>query len=409
MQFFKLFIMFLIIFSLIIFSAIFYIKIRLIDLLPFSKTIKLFLLILITFFIYTIPLHIIINKAGLGSKYSDILTLYGFISISFLILLFVVLLSKDIFLSFFLIAKKFIALTYYKKKSIELIVDPDRRQFILNSINSGVFSIAGLLSIYSYFNAKSPPQVKKVIIPIKYISKDIENLSIVQISDIHISATIKKNFVQMIVDKVNSLKPDIIVFTGDIADGPVSRLKNDAAPLNDLQAKYGKFFVTGNHEYYSGALQWIRFLENSGFTVLTNENRIIKHEQSKILIGGVPDFRASHFIKDHKPDPFKAISNAEDSDIKILLAHQPKSIYDAQKAGFDIQLSGHTHGGQLWLFGYIVLLDQPFIKGLHKYKNTQIYVSQGTGYWGPPLRLGTCSEITLINFKNILKDQNGIS
>ena len=263
-------------------------------------------------------------------------------------------------------------------------------------MNAGIMAASGILTAYGLFESRRSPEIKKVLIPIKNLPDDLSGFTIAQITDIHVSPTIKRDWVKIIVDKVNRLSPDIIAFTGDLADGSVERLQNDVAPLSDLEAKYGKYFVTGNHEYYSGINRWINEIKRLGFTVLINEHRIIRHGKARIFLGGVTDYKGGQFYKSHASSPKAAIEGALPSDIKLLLAHQPKNIFSAAKAGFDLQISGHTHGGQFFPWNYVVCLDQPFVSGLHKFKNTQIYVNNGTGYWGPPLRLGVPSEITLL-------------
>ena len=204
---------------------------------------------------------------------------------------------------------------------------------------------------------------------------------------------------ESVVNKVNALAPDIVAYTGDLADGSVERLWKEIEPLSGLTATYGNFFVTGNHEYYWGINEWIECAKRLGFTVLLNENRTIYHNQGRILLGGVADYRAGHFIKDHASSPEKSLAGASNADVKILLAHQPKSIFKSSKAGYDLQISGHTHGGQFFPWNYLVCLDQPFTEGLHKFHNTLIYVSRGTGFWGPPVRLCAPAEITLLKLK----------
>jgi len=194
---------------------------------------------------------------------------------------------------------------------------------------------------------------------------------------------------------VNELKPDLVALTGDLADGLVDQLRDDVAPIADLKAPYGSYFVTGNHEYYSGSKQWLNEVSRLGFTVLLNEHRIINCGNSHLLLAGVTDYSGGQFSPVHRSDPAKAIANAPQCDVKILLAHQPKSIYTAEKAGFDYVISGHTHGGQYFPYHFLTALAQPYLSGFHKYGRTQIYVSRGAGYWGPQIRIGARSEITI--------------
>jgi predicted MPP superfamily phosphohydrolase len=186
----------------------------------------------------------------------------------------------------------------------------------------------------------------------------------------------------------------MVALTGDLVDGFVAELGPETEPLRDLSAPFGLFFVTGNHEYYFNAPAWVRHVESLGMTVLNNSHRLIEKDGGRILMAGVTDLMAGRFVSSHASDPFKAMENAPDSDVKILLAHQPKSVYQAEKAGFDIQLSGHTHGGQMFPWNLLIALNQPFLAGLYTHGNTRLYVSRGTGYWGPPMRIGAPSEIT---------------
>ena len=195
---------------------------------------------------------------------------------------------------------------------------------------------------------------------------------------------------------VNGLGADMVALTGDLVDGTVSQLEKDVAPLAEVKSELGNFFVTGNHEYYSGVQAWVKKIRALGFTVLLNEHRIISRGNGRILVGGVTDYRGGYFMESHRTDPGKAAVGAPAADLRILLAHQPKNIFGASNAGFDLQISGHTHGGQFFPWNFFIGLNQPFVKGLHRYRKTMIYVSRGTGYWGPPVRVGAPSEITLL-------------
>jgi hypothetical protein len=202
--------------------------------------------------------------------------------------------------------------------------------------------------------------------------------------------------VEEIVGVVNTLNADIVALTGDLVDGSVEQLAYDVAPLKQIKSALGNYFVTGNHEYYSGVVEWVAELKRLGFSVLLNENQIITRGKAKLLLAGVSDYRGGNFLPSHRSDPQKALNGAPPADAKILLAHQPKNIFDAAKAGYDLQISGHTHGGQFFPWNLLVGFAQPYVSGLHTHQNTRIYVSRGTGYWGPPLRVGSPSEITLI-------------
>jgi len=243
------------------------------------------------------------------------------------------------------------------------------------------------------------PRVVRVGVPIAGLPADLEGFRIVQISDMHVGATIKRRFVRAVVDAVNALEPDLIAFTGDVADGKVAALAAEVAPLAGLKAPAGKYFVSGNHEYYWDAVGWLREVERLGFTVLTNAHRIVTRGAGRLLIAGVTDTSGGRFVQGHASNPAAALAGAPATDVKVLLAHQPRSAFAAREVGFDLQLSGHTHGGQYFPFNFLVRLFQPFAHGLHRVEGMWLYVSRGTGYWGPPLRLGAPSEITVIELR----------
>ena len=293
------------------------------------------------------------------------------------------------------ILKKF---SFFNKRSeadAKEWLNHERRQFLQYSMNIGLIVASSSLAVHGLSNGLSLPEVKEIDIEIENLPSDLEGLSIVQITDLHISSAIRRNWVQNLVERVNVLDPDIIAFTGDIADNVYAEISYDAAPLAGLTARLGKFFVTGNHEYMHGVEEWIQEMENMDFTVLLNSHRLIPHGCSLILIGGVADYSApSH--SSHASSPVEAMGDGFKADVKILLAHQPLSVYEAARAGFDLQLSGHTHGGQFGLGSWLRSFVQPFQSGLYKYKNTQLYVSNGAGYVGPPVRLGAPSEISLL-------------
>jgi len=257
--------------------------------------------------------------------------------------------------------------------------------------------VALLVTAIGFVNARRVARVVRVEVPIAGLPAALDGYSIAQISDIHVGPTIKRPYLNAIVTKVNGLKPDAIAVTGDLVDGSVQRLAMHTEPLARLSAPDGTFFVTGNHEYYSGAEQWIAEVRRLGLRVLMNEHVIRKRGDAALMIAGVTDYGAQHFNPAHKSDPQRAIAGApRDVAVKILLAHQPRSAPAAAEAGFDLQLSGHTHGGQFFPWNLFVPLQQPFVAGLNRVRSLWVYTSRGTGYWGPPKRFGAPSEITLV-------------
>jgi predicted MPP superfamily phosphohydrolase len=245
--------------------------------------------------------------------------------------------------------------------------------------------------------ARRRPAVRAVDIPVAGLPEALRGFSIAQISDVHVGPTIKRGFVEGIVDRVNGLHVDLIAVTGDLVDGSVAQLSHHTAPLAGLVARHGAFFVTGNHEYYSGERAWTEEIRRLGLRVLKNEHVVLNHDDESLVLAGVTDYGAHHFDPAQQSDPAAALHGApSDAGVKILLAHQPSSASAAASAGFDLQLCGHTHGGQFWPWNLFVGFFQPFTGGLHRLKNLWVYVSRGTGYWGPPNRFGVPSEITHI-------------
>jgi hypothetical protein len=256
-------------------------------------------------------------------------------------------------------------------------------------------TLALCMSFIGFINARRRAVVRHVDVPITGLPAALNGFSIVQISDVHVGTTIKNGYVSRIVDAVNALDADMIAVTGDLVDGSVQRLSSHTAPLGRLSARHGVFFVTGNHEYYSGANAWIAEIRRLGLSVLLNEHVVLEHGGEAVVVAGVTDYSAHRFDPTQRSDAKAAISGAPArAGVKVLLAHQPRSAFDAAKAGFDLQLSGHTHGGQFFPWNLLVKLIEPFAAGLHRLDKLWVYVSRGTGYWGPPKRFGAPSEIT---------------
>ncbi|MEK6609137.1 MAG: metallophosphoesterase, partial [Myxococcota bacterium] len=221
-------------------------------------------------------------------------------------------------------------------------------------------------------------------------------LTIVQLTDLHVGPTLGRAFVAEVVTRTNALTPDLVAITGDLVDGSPERLQDAVAPLAELRARHGVYFVTGNHEYYSGADAWLPALARLGIRTLRNERVTIGAGAAAFDLAGVDDFTALGMADGHGPDLPRALAGRDPSRAVVLLAHQPRAVHEAARLGVDLQLSGHTHGGQIWPFRWIVRLAQPFVAGLHRVGATQIYVSRGTGFWGPPMRLCEPAEISRI-------------
>lgn len=257
--------------------------------------------------------------------------------------------------------------------------------------------LAALLTLLGFANARRQPAVRNVDVAIAGLPAALHGFSIAQITDIHVGPTIKGPYLERIVNAVNSLEADLIAVTGDLVDGSVSHLAAEMTSLSRLTARHGAFFVTGNHEYYSGVEGWVVHLRGLGMRVLMNEHVVLRHAGEALVVAGVTDFSAHHFYPDQRSDPAAALAGAPlNTGLRLLLAHQPRSAFAAEAAGFQLQLSGHTHGGQFLPWNFLVRLQQPFTAGLVRLGDLWIYTSRGSGYWGPPKRLGAPSEITRI-------------
>lgn len=260
---------------------------------------------------------------------------------------------------------------------------------------AAVPALALVASLAGFINARRRAGVVTVDVPIDGLPEALDGFTIAQISDIHVGPTIKRGYVEAIVDAVNALRPDLIAVTGDIVDGRVARLAPHTRPLGRLSAKYGTYLVTGNHEYYSGVDAWVDEFERLGLTVLMNRHVVIRHGGAPLVVAGVTDYSAGHFDSSHASDPHAALRGAPlDAPVKLLLAHQPRTAPAAADAGYTLQLSGHTHGGQFFPWNFFVRFQQPFTAGLHRLARLWVYTSRGTGYWGPPKRICAPSEIT---------------
>lgn len=250
------------------------------------------------------------------------------------------------------------------------------------------------LSLLAVVMAFKGPRVRTDSIQ---VSQSGESLKIVQISDLHVGPLIGKKYVQRVVDQILSLNPDIVVATGDIGDASVSEAAESVHLLSQVSVRFPCFYVPGNHEYYWGGDLWVEKMTQIGFRVLLSRGeRVEIPGKIKLWMGGVPDPQGQSFISSHVHRADHAMSGGRDLDghFKILLAHQPKSYLHAEEAGFDLMMCGHTHGGQFFPFNFLVGFFNPFSRGMNRYKNLWIYVNLGTGFWGPPMRLGAVAEIT---------------
>ena len=334
---------------------------------------------------------IALRMSGNESKLIDRLSFLGYTSLGFFTLSFFIFVAKDMVLQLITLFSHLI--------NDDNPFDNSKRDFIKKSINISLITLAGSATVYGFYSARKGPFIIKHDIYLKNLPDAFENFSIAQISDLHVGPTIKRPYVEHVLEKISRLNPDLIAVTGDLVDGSVKYLKSELQPLKDMTPSYGTFFVTGNHEYYSGVDQWLDETDRLGMKNLVNTNALISKAGAQIAIAGITDLRAHQINPAHRSEPERALRSVPDDITKIVLAHQPNSIHSVHETGADLQLSGHTHGGQFWPFTYPVKMTNLYIAGLHDHQGTQIYVNRGTGYWGPPLRIGVPAEITLIRLK----------
>jgi uncharacterized protein len=278
--------------------------------------------------------------------------------------------------------------------------DVDRRVFLARglAITAGAVAL-GTAGTGAYF-ANATPVVERVPIRIPGLDPALDGLRIVTFSDGHLSATYGGRRFERLVELVNAQRPDVVAIVGDLVDGGVDELREDVAPLADLVSEQGVYFVTGNHEYFVDTRAWMRHLPTLGVQVLRNERVAIGRAGATFDLAGIDDrTAASSGVTGHAADLDAALDGRDDRTPLVLLAHQPVMVEQARAAGVDLQLSGHTHGGQLWPFDYVIGLDQPAVEGLSRHGDTQLYVTRGAGYWGPPMRIGARPEVTVVELR----------
>jgi uncharacterized protein len=280
-----------------------------------------------------------------------------------------------------------------------LEVDEDKRRVLARLLSGSVSLVAVGSGLHGLSSALAPVKVKRVDVVLKRLPLALEGLKIAQITDVHVGPTIQGEWLRRVVDSVNELEADVVAITGDLVDGSVEDLGLHVASLADLRSKHGVFFVTGNHEYYSGVDDWLAELARLGIRTLRNEHVLLGEPADPLVLAGVDDYRAVGFGNGHGADLERALAKVPADREIVLLAHQPKQAPEAAKRGVGLQLSGHTHGGQIFPWGFFVKLDQGFVAGLDRIGDFQLYTSSGTGYWGPPVRVGAPAEITLLTLR----------
>jgi predicted MPP superfamily phosphohydrolase len=312
----------------------------------------------------------------------------GYIWLGLMLLLLAALVATDVFRLVFVLGRAV---------SGSPQLDPATRLLLVRLLAATTVAVSAVVGAYSIFQGLRDPVVKELRIAVPGLPPALSGTTIVQLTDLHIGATKSRNFATDVVRRTNALAPDVIAITGDLVEGRFGSGRDDTLPLADLRARLGVFMVTGNHEYYSGLREWLPKLQRLGIRVLRNEHVVIDAEKGGGWeLAGIEDWNGRSIEPDGGPDLGRALAGHDPGRPVLLLSHQPRAIFSAAQAGVALVLSGHTHGGQIWPFSCLVRLQQPYLEGLHRVGRAQLYVSPGTGYWGPPMRLGTRAEITRI-------------
>lgn len=254
--------------------------------------------------------------------------------------------------------------------------------------------------VFGIREARRLPRTKRVEVSIEGWPSALDGYRIVQISDIHIGPTLRRSFAARLVERCNALGADLIAITGDLIDGNVNFLRDEVAPFAELRARDGVYFVTGNHDHYSGAEHWVQRIRELGIQVLRNRRVAIERDSARFELAGVDDLSSGRLGDGHGHDLDAALAGWDGQAPLVLLAHDPRSFDQALRRGVALQLSGHTHGGQLWPFEWLVRLQTRYVAGLYRRGGAQLYVSRGTGYWGPPMRVLAPAEITEIRLRS---------
>ncbi len=263
------------------------------------------------------------------------------------------------------------------------------------------FAVVGLTALGTGVGLRSVlagPELRRIEVVLERLPRALDGFRIAQISDVHIGPLLGREFAEAVTARVGELAPDLVAITGDLVDGSVDHLAEDVAPFAGLSAPHGVWFVTGNHDHYAGADPWVAHLEGLGIEPLRNRRVSIEVGGAGFDLAGVEDHRGD-WVRGSPEDLDAALAGRDPERAVVLLAHDPSTFVKASRLGVDLQLSGHTHGGQIWPFRHFVRLAVPFVEGLHRRGASQLYVSRGTGFWGPPIRLFAPAEITEITLR----------
>ncbi len=306
-----------------------------------------------------------------------------------------------IWMGMLLIAPTWLVLTDTIRLVLSLageLAESEQRMALLRLLGGAAAMLTGFTGGVALLEGMGAPRIRQIEVQLKRLPVLLDGTTLVQLTDLHVGPTIGRGFMERIVQRSNALEPDVVVITGDLVDGRVSDLAEAVEPLGALRARWGVYFVTGNHEYYSGVNEWLDHLGSLGVRTLRNQRVTIGETPHSFDLAGIDD-HSSHGYPGHGPDLPRALAGRDPSRELVLLAHQPRAVTEAAKHGVGLQLSGHTHGGQIWPFNWAVRLVQPHVAGFARLRDTILYVSRGSGYWGPPMRLWAPSEITHITLR----------
>jgi len=260
----------------------------------------------------------------------------------------------------------------------------------------GAVVVTGVATLFAMVWGLTRLEVREVEIPLPDLPPALDGFRILQLSDLHLDLVHGGDWLGGVVDRTMELHADLIAITGDLAEGSVAQFREDVEPLKRLSAPYGVYFVTGNHEYFHDLEGWLRLLDGFGIRVLRNERVTVEMDGVAFDLAGIDDHDGGRLAEGHGPNLDRALEGRDPGRSVVLLAHQPRVIDQAADRGVGLVLSGHTHGGQIWPFSYLVYLQQPYVRGKIRHRGTWLYLSSGTGFWGPPMRLGTTAEITVL-------------
>ena len=277
------------------------------------------------------------------------------------------------------------------------VEDPIRSQVVAGAVVAVVVALLG----WGFVEAMRVPRIRAVDVTLPRLGKGLDGLRVAVLTDTHYGPIDRAKWSAAVVDRVNELDADVVCHVGDIADGTAAVREEQARPLASVRAKLARVYVTGNHEYYSEVLGWLDYMAAIGWDTLRNKHVLVERGGDRLVVAGVDDVTAhGSGVDGHGADLDAALEGADPALPVLLLAHQPKQVEQAAGAGVDLQISGHTHGGQIWPFHFLVRLDQPVLQGLSRHgARTQLYTSRGSGFWGPPFRIFAPSEITLLTLR----------